>query len=977
MVVVVVDETNAGQRPDCALEFLLKRTFERFPRRGPLLLAAVVACALSPRLAHAEGTAELGGNGRLQTTTPLNVDIIDPTTERIRWRGEGTLEVRSPTGVFVGTLANDETTGSLALFGPGAYELAVGANQNGTETNPALPGNADFDVAVVDEAGNVVGTGRLFANLWNFVLGDRGQVRALDNSFFALVPAAPGTDSIVEVDFAGLNGNSQTFAMNSTGASARNDGRSSPASANASTPEFPLYLNPPAISRGGAVTPSVTGLRFVTSADGIACGTAAQAGGGFFTFETDAVGVAHVSCDLDGDGIASPVGLNDLNLLADATPGTNQIAWDGTDGHGGIVPPGEYRCKVFVAVGELHFLGVDVETSFPGLRMYEVAGNDKKPLRMFWDDSLLPFEDVAMPNGDVGLLTSGPDGVLSSPQSELPVPNVSARAWGNFGASGKRGNDELTDTYAFSLASLDAVLDLAVVPAQLDDDGDGLSNADELCTFGTDPLDVDTDDDGVNDGDEVALGLLPLDADSDDDGLFDGTELGVTTPTAGTDVGDGHFVPDLDPTTTTDPRDADSDDGGVVDGLEDDNHDGRIDPGESNPAAGQGADDFDRDEDGLPNIDESVLGTDPDDQDSDDDGVKDGDERNGGVDTDGDGAINALDADSDGDGIHDGTELGVTTPGADTDVGAGHFVADADPTTTTNPLDRDTDHGGVFDGIEDANHDGAIDVGELDPNDPSDDATRDRDGDGVKDAVEDATGTNPDDPDTDHDGLLDGIEDADHDGTLDAGETDPRNPDSDGDGLDDGVEDADHDGTLDDGETDPRDPDSDDDGLDDGVEDASHDGIVDDGETDPRNPDSDGDTLADGVEDENHNGTVDVGETDPRDPDTDDDGVCDEPSIVIDGVCGGNADADGDGALDLNDNCPSALNPDQADSDGDGIGDACDSDDGDDATVGPYLTVEGSGLLSCASTSSTSSVSWLALAAVLRALRRRRHNAGR
>ena len=229
----------------------MHRTFERSPRPALPLLATVVVLGALSQPAHAEGTAELGGNGRLQTTTPLRVDIIDATTERIRWRGEGTLTVRTPAGVVIAALDNDQTTGSLASTGPGAYELVLGVNQNGTETSPSLPGNADFDVAVVDEGGNVVGTGRLFANLWNFVLGDRGQVRALDHSFFALVPGAPGTDSVVEVDFAGMNGNSQTFAMNSTGASARNDGRSSPASANAAAPQFPLYLNPPAISRGG------------------------------------------------------------------------------------------------------------------------------------------------------------------------------------------------------------------------------------------------------------------------------------------------------------------------------------------------------------------------------------------------------------------------------------------------------------------------------------------------------------------------------------------------------------------------------------------------------------------------------------------------------------------------------------------------------------------------------------------------------
>jgi hypothetical protein len=63
-------------------------------------------------------------------------------------------------------------------------------------------------------------------------------------------------------------------------------------------------------------------------------------------------------------------------------------------------------------------------------------------------------------------------------------------------------------------------------------------------------------------------------------------------------------------------------------------------------------------------------------------------------DTDGDGLINALDPDSDDDGLFDGTERGVTVPGPDTDVAAGNFVADADPSSTTSPIDPDTDDGG-------------------------------------------------------------------------------------------------------------------------------------------------------------------------------------------------------------------------------------------------------------------------------------------
>ena len=61
---------------------------------------------------------------------------------------------------------------------------------------------------------------------------------------------------------------------------------------------------------------------------------------------------------------------------------------------------------------------------------------------------------------------------------------------------------------------------------QDDADGDGLTDAYEAWTLGTDPTNPDTDGDGLNDGDEVALGTDPLGADTDGDGLNDGDEIG-------------------------------------------------------------------------------------------------------------------------------------------------------------------------------------------------------------------------------------------------------------------------------------------------------------------------------------------------------------------------------------------------------------------------------------------------------------------
>ena len=123
----------------------------------------------------------------------------------------------------------------------------------------------------------------------------------------------------------------------------------------------------------------------------------------------------------------------------------------------------------------------------------------------------------------------------------------------------------------------------------------------------------------------------------------------------------------------------------------------------------------------------------PHDSDSDDDGLVDGNcgsedlNANGVLDP---GETDPYNPDTDGDGIFDGTEKGHNVPETDgTDISAGHFVPDADPSTTTDPTNPDTDGDGVLDGIEDINHDGLIDpaLGETDPNNP------DSDGDGVLD----------------------------------------------------------------------------------------------------------------------------------------------------------------------------------------------------------------------------------------------------
>lgn len=205
----------------------------------------------------------------------------------------------------------------------------------------------------------------------------------------------------------------------------------------------------------------------------------------------------------------------------------------------------------------------------------------------------------------------------------------------------------------------------------------------------------------------------------------------------------------------------------------------------------------------------------------------------------------------------------------------------------------------------------------------------DADGDGLSNVEEeDLIGTDPEDPDTDGDGIGDGTEVR---GGNPAVPSDPRNritlpldPDSDNDGLCDGNgsvgtvcapgEDLDNNGLRDANETDNLDDDSDDDLIKDGVEvlDGNYPGDIDanpgrvGAQTDPLNADSDGDGINDGIEDTDQDGTLEVNETDPTesnlDLDSDGDGLLD---IVETGDTGGsnntdpfNPDSDEDGIVD-------------------------------------------------------------------------------
>ena len=182
----------------------------------------------------------------------------------------------------------------------------------------------------------------------------------------------------------------------------------------------------------------------------------------------------------------------------------------------------------------------------------------------------------------------------------------------------------------------------------------------------------------------------------------------------------------------------------------------------------------------------------------------------------------------------------------------------------TDPNDADTDDDGILDGDEDADHDGILGL----PDNETHPCQVDTDGDGTQDGTESGvTEGHPTDTNA-------GIFEPDLDPTT---TTNPLDADTDDDGILDGDEDADHDGILGlaDNESHPCQVDTDNDGIQDGTElGYTFDNIGSDTDTDifqpdldptttsdPLNDDSDGDSILDGEEDLNHNGRVDEGES--------------------------------------------------------------------------------------------------------------------
>jgi hypothetical protein len=317
-----------------------------------------------------------------------------------------------------------------------------------------------------------------------------------------------------------------------------------------------------------------------------------------------------------------------------------------------------------------------------------------------------------------------------------------------------------------------------------DEDGDGLTNGEEITVDTTNPFNPDTDGDGLPDGWEVKYGLDPTDPsdadkDKDNDQLTNKEEYENRTDPTNPDT-DGDGLPDkwevdygLDPTDPTgnngadgdpdndgltnkeeyhngangtDPKNDDSDNDGLPDGWEVKQD---LDPNKPNGDNGAYGD---PDHDGLTNRQEYEYGTDPHNPDTDGDGLPDGWEVKYNFDPTDPKGVNGANGNPDNDNLTNLEEYrhGTNPRIPDTD---GDGLPDGEEVNLhTDPISWDTDGDGLPDGWEKTYG--------LDPTDPNGDngADGDPDNDGLTNKEEYEQGTDPKNPDSDHDGCPDGWE---------------------------------------------------------------------------------------------------------------------------------------------------------------------------------------------------------------------------
>ncbi len=731
--------------------------------------------------------------------------------------------------------------------------------------------------------------------------------------------------------------------------------------------------------------------------------TADDDGDGLFNYldlDSDSDGVPDLiefglgSYDTNGDGLVTSLELNagfpDLDTDNDGAISTGEFP-------GATLPDSD-------GDGISNFIDLDsdndgvTDTDESGLTAFAGVDNLITTLESTGIDD---GDSIAPPVSDIGDVTGGAfddNNVLNVDE----IPDTDGDGIPNF-LDSNSDNDGVPDIIenrryvcdSNSNSQIDYPGEVLACITATDTDVDGYIQIDEFAKFDhdadltADDLDSDSDNDAISDLVEAYV----ADTDTNNDDEISSAEY-MTATGVGSGVGDEDDqldfaeLVDTDGDLTPDIWDLDSDADTIYDVDESDATPGTVQYNIANlyNTDGTGSPDFrdtDSDDDGYLDSAEAGDGslltapvdtdgdTTPDFQDTDSDGdeLDDADELTL--------STNRTNTDSDGDGALDGCEVFGNTTGCVYDDGAnaawfpgiGSVIA-----PITDPNDADTDDGGTND----------FDEADIDHTDPTvghgaDDAfhVEDPDNDGLTNDEETVTlaicSTDPNDADSDDDGVADGCEvlgttivpvDCSYDetanvswfaaGALLSPLSNPCVADTDGDGCDDFLETKIPGGMG----TNPNDTDTDDDAVQDCTErnigsnpndtDTDNDGLPDGDEvntlgTDPTDADTDRDGCGDFIE-------VNTYDTDPlSDPDTDDDGLTDCEEKGTYNTNPNNEDTDGGGINDglevelgTDPNDPQDDCPNTRDTDGDGLTDCEEIDLGSD----PFVvdgSIQGSG----------------------------------
>lgn len=480
-------------------------------------LASFLLLSVSATRAFAEGSAQTGYNQRLDLTNyalTLKVDAL--AGEVITIAGRPVTNAAGPypwPGSTAGMSAVITTPAGQVLVRPmttGAGILSVARIEDlprDAANQPALPtagpnapllfeatltgtyhiafrqtsgaSRADllpYDISVVPNAATPArplippgGRGRLHSTRWGFDAGSFVQAAATNAQYYVQAPGAvAGSSYIWQMDLQGLAGYVYDVIANDTGLDAPYSRSSrtrwlTPAPKN--TPLYEIYLTPPA-AQNPAVRPQVA----FTGSGGN--GITLQGLGGTFRFRSNLAGSYQLVVDVNRDGLFDgSTGSADAILAGRSVVGVNDSLWNGKDVTGQVVPAGVYSARLFLRVGEFHFVAYDDENNYPGLAIRRVDASTlaSNPALMYWDDRQVPVPDGSRRSGGgtPALLTTLPAGVMS---------NVTRHAWGNTWVSNSFGNEAYVDTWVIGDEDSTPITVEIQAPAA-DLDGDGVSNS--------------------------------------------------------------------------------------------------------------------------------------------------------------------------------------------------------------------------------------------------------------------------------------------------------------------------------------------------------------------------------------------------------------------------------------------------------------------------------------------------------------------